>query len=168
MTAFYTLLIDALETLDQLTVTDEIAREKLFIIKTDFDKLNDEITADLSYIAQDLQKATNLSKIGETKITQAMIKRVIDQKNKATIDQATEGGINVLHGFLTNDLSTLKKGVDKVQSTEITEQSEKEVAQRLRLLHNLRIQNETDKLFNDFNKNLIETVQIQKDVSQKL
>jgi hypothetical protein len=51
MTAFYTLLIDALETLDQLTVTDEIAREKLFIIKTDFDKLNDEITADLSYIA---------------------------------------------------------------------------------------------------------------------
>ena len=70
MSNFYSLLMDALDTLDQLQNTDEQARENLVSIKDTFDKLNESITEDLQYIAVDLRKSTNLQKIGgASKIT---------------------------------------------------------------------------------------------------
>ena len=47
MSNFYSLLMDALDTLDQLQNTDEVARENLVSIKDTFDKLNESITEDL-------------------------------------------------------------------------------------------------------------------------
>ena len=62
------------------------------------------------------------------KVTQAMVKRAMDQKIKQNVEKATEGGINILTGVFQQDFSGIKKGFDKIQTVEIDEQDEKMVA----------------------------------------
>jgi hypothetical protein len=97
-----------------------------------------------------------------------MIKRAIDQKQKQNVEQAAQGGLNIIAGILNNDYSGIKKGVNEMQTTDLQEEDEKKVKQRMQLLHNLKMMNETEKMANEFDKNMVETIDITKNNSAKL